>query len=187
MPSDGSQGWRAGLGEIGMLVVQKHFLERGFNVALPVVPDQTDLVIYDKDICVQAQVKSVRTDYVDLRARPGRTRDYKLRYKHVDVFIFCCLKTSRIWVIPSKILRGRGQIRITSYPTISGDVLRLPPNTCEGGHSCPASCPKCTAYLDAMAAPDRPGIEAILSRSLNPGSGRSAANKKASRTGAKKD
>lgn len=167
-----------------MLVVQKHFLERGFNVALPVVQDQTDLVIYDKDLCLQAQVKSVRTNYVDLREPSNRRkRTHTERYQYVDVFIFCCLQTSRVWVVPSNILRGRGQLKITSYPTITADILRIPTNTCEGGHSCPADCPECTTYLDAMSASDRPGVMAMLSRSLTPGSGRHAANRKATLTG----
>ena len=187
MQREGSHEWRARLGEIGMLVVQQHLLQRGFNVAVPVVQDQTDLVIYDKDICLQAQVKAVRTDYVDLREpSPRRKRTHQERYQYVDVFAFCCLETSRIWMVPSNILRGRGQLKIRSYPTITADVLRLPTNTCEGGHSCTAVCPECTSYLDAVSASDRPGVEAMLSRSLSPGSGRHAANRKATLTGTKK-
>ena len=171
MPSEGSRSKQATIGEQGMLRCQLHLLDHGYNVALPVVPDGTDMVIYDRGQCWQAQVKSISTDYVDLREPPNRSggRSRKLeRYQYVDVFIFCHVTSGNIWCIPSAILKGRGQVKITSYPPISADVIRHTPITCEDGHSCAKPCDECVDRRAAMTASDRRGIEAFVSRSLRP-------------------
>lgn len=137
MLSEGSRSYASAVGEAGTLLCQHHLIMHGFNVAVPVVPDGTDLLAYDRGRVWQIQVKTTEDcsagKRFDLRDRPrlGRARPIRRskRYQYIDAFMFACLSTRSIWCVPRLLIEGRCNISLFGLPQLSAEILRHQPFT----------------------------------------------------------
>ena len=169
MPSEGSRSTKATIGEIGVIKAQLHLLEQGFNVAMPLVPDGTDMLAYDRGVVWQLQIKTITdiesTRYVDFRVpKDRRKKDMPDRYQYIDAYIVCDLTGDRLWTVAASWTPPGGQMLMSTVTPISAAVLRHLPINCEGLHPWPGSCAECKRCHAAMPASDRVGVSKLLCR-----------------------
>ena len=183
---EGSRSTQVTIGEVGALKAQLHLLEHGFNVAMPLVPDGTDMLAYDRGLVWQLQVKTITdagsTHYVDFRpTRIRRTTGWQERYQYIDAYIVCDLDGGRIWTIASSWTPPGGQLSVKALPQISAGILRHLPINCEARHPWPGTCAECKRCNAAMSASDSAGVRTLLNRGRRRVA-KIATNKKAGRS-----
>jgi len=166
---EGSRSTQATVGEIGVLKTQLHLLEHGYNVAMPLVPDGTDMLAYDHGMVWQLQIKTITdidaTRYVDFRVPPKRRNsDTPDRYRYVDAYIVCDLTGDRLWTVASSWTPPGGQMLLSTVAPISAAVLRHLPINCEALHPWPGNCAECNRCHAAMSASDNEGVSKLLNR-----------------------
>ncbi len=165
MLSDGSRSRPSAVGEAGTLLCQYHLIMHGFNVAVPVVPDGTDLIAYDQGRAWQLQVKTAedsrRHQAFDLRGSRKANA-----YQYVDAFLFCCLASQRVWCLPAQLLEGARRIRLKGLPELPAEILRHQPTKRfpEAVHPCRTPGRRWTPDVEMLPASTRECVAALVRR-----------------------
>lgn len=168
MQRDGSRSVQATVGEIGAIKAQLHFLEHGYNIAMPIIPDGTDMIAYDHGCVWQLQIKTVadmqRTKYVDLRPPQPRRSSSVNRYAYIDAYIVVDLAGDNIWTLPAAWTPPGAQVHMRTLSPISASILRHIPINCDGLHPWPGSCAECNRCHASMSDADTAGVSTLLNR-----------------------
>jgi hypothetical protein len=169
---EGSRSYASAVGEAGMLLCQHHLITRGFNVAVPVIPDGTDLLAYDRGRVWQIQVKTAEDcatmQAFDLRgSRQRRSRlGPRLRYAYVDAYMFTCLRSRTIWCVPWPFVDGLLRIRMTGLPHLPADILRHQPikQFPEAVHPCRMQGDRWAPDVEMLPVSTRECVAALMRR-----------------------
>lgn len=155
-----------------MLLCQHHLITCGFNVAVPVVPDGTDLLAYDRGRVWQIQVKTAEncdtTHSFDLRCRKAdRSRPgVRMRYAYIDAYMFTCLQSRAIWCLPWPFVDGARRIRLYGLPQLPAEILRHQPikQFPEAVHPCRMQGDRWTPDVEMLPASTRECVAALVRR-----------------------